>query len=194
MNTSINKRTPENNVDNIFLERWSPRAFSSKPIEKEKLMTLFEAARWAPSCYNEQPWLFLYAAKEEDLKIFRNILVEQNQVWANKAPVLAVVFAKKNFTFNGKPNRWAEFDSGSAWMSLAIQANKLGLYTHGMAGFNENLAYELLNVSPDEYKAVAAIAIGYIGDKSKLPQELQEREEPSPRKTIAEITHEGKFN
>lgn len=194
MNTSINKRTPENNVDNIFLERWSPRAFSSKPVEKEKLMTLFEAARWAPSCYNEQPWLFLYAAKEEDLKIFRNILVEQNQVWANKAPVLAVVFARKHFTFNGKPNRWAEFDSGSAWMSLAIQANKLGLYTHGMAGFNENLAYELLNVSPDEYKAVAALAIGYMGNKSELPKELQEREEPSPRKTITEITHEGKFN
>jgi len=194
MDNLNNKRIPESAIENIFIERWSPRAFSSKPVEKEKLLSLFEAAKWAPSCYNEQPWLFLYATKEEDLKIFRSILVEQNQVWANNAPVLAFVFAKKDFTFNGKPNRWAEFDSGAAWMSLAIQANKLGLYTHGMAGFNENLAYELLNVSPEEYKAVAAIAIGYMGDKSELPQELQEREELSQRKALSEIIHEGKFN
>ena len=191
MNIVENKRSYEYEIDDMFIQRWSPRAFSSKPVEQEKIKTLFEASRWAPSCYNDQPWLFLYATKEEDLKKFRSILVEQNQRWANHAPVLAFVFARKNFTFNGKPNRWSEFDAGSAWMSLAFQANKLGLYTHGMAGFNEELAYELLNVSPDEYKAMAAIAVGYMGDKSELPEDLQEREVLSDRKPLSEVAHEG---
>jgi len=189
-----NKRIPENQIEQMFVERWSPRAFSSKPVEKEKLMSVFEAAKWAPSCYNDQPWLFLYATKEEDLKIFKSILVEQNQAWANKAPVLAIVFARKNLEFNEQPNNWAEFDSGAAWMALSLQANKLGLYTHGMAGFKEDLAYDLLNVSPDKYKAIAAIAIGYMGEISQLPEDLQEREEISLRKPLSEIIHEGKLS
>jgi nitroreductase len=186
-------RASEYNIDSAFLQRWSPRAFSDKPVEHEKLMSLFEAAKWAPSCYNEQPWLFLYAIKEEDLRIFRSILVEQNQQWANKAPIITFLFAKKHFTHNGKPNRWSEFDAGAAWMSLALQAHKIGLITHGMGGFSEEKAYELLNVSPDEYKAIAAIAIGYEGDKLELPPELQEREVVSDRKPLSEVVHEGKF-
>ena len=120
-------------------------------------------------------------------------MLNKIKCWANKVPVLAFVLARKNLKFNGAPNRWSEFDAGAAWMSLSLQANKLGLYTHGMAGFKEHLVYEFLNVSPDKYKAVAAIAIGYMGDKAELPQELQEREEISLRKQLSEIIHEGKF-
>ena len=116
MTEIVNNRKTEVPIDPQFIDRWSPRAFSSKPVEKEKLLSIFEAARWSPSCFNEQPWLFLYATNEEDLKLFRSILVEKNQLWANKAPVLVYVFAKKFFAYNGKPNRWAEFDCGSAWM------------------------------------------------------------------------------
>jgi len=191
MNTTVNNRIPEKNIDEIFVKRWSPRAFADKKVDKELLLTLFEAAKWTPSAYNEQPWMYLYATNEDDLKIFRSILVEQNQAWANKAPVLAFAFAKKNFAMNGKPNSWAVFDTGASWMALTLQAAKLGLFTHGMAGFDENAAYERLNVNPDEYKAVAAMAIGYIGDKSELPPELKEREEISDRKPLAEVAHEG---
>lgn len=185
-------RTPEKQIDAQFIERWSPRAFSSQPVEQEKLLSMFEAAKWAPSCFNEQPWLFLYATKGEELEIFQNLLVEKNQMWANKAPVLAFVFARKTFAYNGKPNRWAEFDSGSAWMSLSLQANKLGLYTHGMAGFQEDKIYETLNISKDDYTAIAAIAIGYMADKSVLPQEFAEKEFPSDRKPLAEVAKKWK--
>jgi len=193
MDIITNNRIPEKNIDEIFYKRWSPRAFLDEKVDRETLLTLFEAAKWTPSAYNEQPWMYLYATKEDDLEIFRSILVEQNQVWANKAPVLAFVFAKRNFELNGKPNNWAVFDTGASWMALALQAARLGLITHGMAGFDENAAYEKLNVNPDEYKAVAAIAIGYMGDKSELAPELQEREELSNRKPLAEVAHEGAF-
>ena len=119
---SENIRKPEKPVDEIFIDRWSPRAYSSKPVDEETLLTLFEAARWAPSCYNDQPWLFLYATKEDDLKIYRSVLAEKNQIWANKAPVLVILLAKRKFDHNDNVNNWAEFDCGSAWMSLALQA------------------------------------------------------------------------
>ncbi|MFW5887994.1 MAG: nitroreductase family protein, partial [Bacteriovoracia bacterium] len=110
-----------------FLDRWSPRSFAKEPIFQETLDTLFEAARWAPSCYNDQPWTFLYANEENDLEVFRSLLVEKNQKWANNAPVLSFLIARKNFAFNDRPNNWAVFDCGAAWMSLALQANTMGL-------------------------------------------------------------------
>ncbi|MEE9218289.1 MAG: nitroreductase family protein [Acidobacteriota bacterium] len=188
-----NPRVAEAAVDPMFLERWSPRAFSSKPIPEETLRSLFEAARWAPSCYGEQPWLFLYAAKKEDLDLFRGLLVEGNRVWADRAPVLAFVFARRAFSRNDKPNRWAAFDAGAAWMSLALQARKVGLYTHGMGGFHEDKVYLTLNVPKEKYQAMAGIAIGYAGEPAELPSELREIEKPNSRKPLPQMAIEGRL-
>ncbi len=171
----------------IFIERWSPRAFSSKPVPEEDLMTCFEAARWAPSCYNEQPYIFVYAKEDKALKEFQSILVEGNRVWAEKAPVLVVVFAKKSFEKNPKPNRWAQFDSGSAFMSFVLQAHMLGLACHGMGGFDPEKAYAVCKVDPQKYTALCVFAMGYQGDKLELPLQYQEKEEPNDRKELAKI-------
>lgn len=193
MINTVNGRTPEAEVNPIFLERWSPRAFSSKSIEDEKMHIIFEAARWAPSCFNEQPWKFLVAKDQQNLEVFRSILASKNQIWANKAPVLMFALAKKNFAYNGKPNTWAEFDTGAAWMSMALQARELGIYTHGMAGFDAEKAYELLNINRDEFKVIAAIAMGYMGDSKDLPEDIAEREKPSDRKPLGDVRQFGKF-
>ncbi len=188
-----NPRVSEVPVDPMFLDRWSPRAFSTEPVPEESLRSLFEAARWTPSCFGEEPWLFLYAAKKEDLDLFRSLIVDGNRTWADRAPVLAFVFARLTFKRNDKPNRWAEFDSGAAWMSLALQASRLGLITHGMGGFHEDKIYDALNVPREKYRAMAGIAIGWIGDASQLPKELAEKESPNSRKPLAEVAVEGKF-
>lgn len=194
MSTIFNQREPQANVDAIFLDRWSPRALSSDPIPEEQLLTLFEAARWAPSCYNEQPWLFLYADSGEDLELFRSLLVDGNRTWTDHAPVLAFLLARKNFTRNDKPNDWAVFDAGAAWMSLALQARRLGLYAHGMAGFHKNKIYEALDIPRDSYEAVCAIAIGRYGDPTLLPEQIQKGEKPNTRKPLADVFTKGKFS
>jgi nitroreductase len=190
---STETRIPEAEVDPEFIERWSPRAFSPKPVSDKILASLFEAARWAPSSSNEQPWLFLYANTEEDLQIFRPLLVDANRVWADKVPVLAFAIARRTFAKNGNPNRCAVFDTGAAWMSLTLQARKLDLYTHGMGGIHVDKVYEVLGVPKDQYEVICGIAIGYLGDPSQLSAQLQEREKPSPRKPLSEVAVRGKF-
>ena len=135
-----NNRSPEAEVDPMFPGRWSPRALDPEPLPEEAVASLFEAARWAPSCFNEQPWLFVYGTGEEKLATFLEILREGNRTWAKNAPVLAILFARKTFARNEKPNRWAGLDCGAAWMSLALQARTMGLYAHGMAGFYATIA------------------------------------------------------
>ena len=157
------------------------------------LETLFEAARWAPSCFNEQPWLFLYAESPIDHALFASCLVEFNQRWAAKAPVLAFVLAKKRFDKTGEANRWASFDAGAAWMSLALQARKVGLYTHAMGGFDEEKAYKVLRVPKEEYDILAAVAIGRHGDPEDLPSEMRGGETPSDRKPLGEVARPGPF-
>jgi nitroreductase len=186
-------RHAEAAADSQFMERWSPRAFSSEPIAPETLQALFEAARWAPSCFNEQPWLFLYASSEEDRALFLSCLVEFNRKWAGHAPVLAFVLAKKSFAKNGEPNRWAPFDAGAAWVSLALQAGKSGLFAHAMAGFDEDLAHEVLKVPKDEYDIMAAVAIGRYGDPDALPPDMRKTEAPNGRKPLAEVALPGIF-
>jgi len=180
-------RTPHARVDPLFIERWSPRAISSEPIPPDVLASLFEAARWAPSSSNEQPWLFMYADQPAALEKYRSILVEQNRVWADKAPVLIVIFARRNFVRNGQPNRLYAFDTGAAWMSLAMQAHKLGLFVHAMAGFSQEKAYELFRVDQNQYEAMAAIVVGKYGDPALLSPALREREKPSDRKPLSEV-------
>ena len=195
MSTPIhNSRTPEVEVDSMFLDRWSPRAFIDEPIPEHQVRSLFEAARWAPSCYNEQPWLFIYAARREDRERFVAALVEKNRLWASRAPMLMFVLARRTFAATGKPNRHGAFDAGAAWMSLALQARKLGLHAHAMAGFDQDKAHEILGVSREEFEVMAAIAVGRRGDASHLPEDLAAREAPNTRKPLAEVALQGQFS
>lgn len=180
-------------LDSSFLLRWSPRSFDSAPIAEEELLLLFEAARWAPSCFNEQPWLFIYAKSEKDRINFQNILNESNQIWANKAPILVAVFSKRQFDKNGKENRWSEFDCGAAWMSLTLQALKLEIYCHGMAGYDPQKAYTTCNVDPQKYNSICMIALGKKASPHQLEEPLKSREIPSERKELKNIAYEGSF-
>ena len=185
-------RKPENPVNDIFVNRWSPRAMSGESIDDETLMSLFEAARWAPSANNNQPWRFIYARRNTPYwdTIF-GLMNEGNQIWAKDAAVLIVVISKTTFD-SGKPARTHSYDAGAAWVSLALQGTLLNLVVHGMQGFDYDRAKQELRV-PDDYQVEAMIAIGRHGKKEDLPDFLQEREFPSPRKSISEIALEGMF-
>ncbi|MCA9772437.1 MAG: nitroreductase family protein [Myxococcales bacterium] len=194
MGTKVsNGRESAADVHPWFLERWSPRAFSAEPVTDAEVTAIFEAARWAPSCYGEEPWMFLYARSPAELDLFRPLLVDANRAWADRAPVLAFAFARLQFKRNEKPNRWAQFDAGAAWMSLALQAHALGLFAHAMGGIHEEKVYDALGVPRDRYEAMCAIAIGRPGDPAALPESLRERERASGRVPLAEIVHEGRF-
>ncbi len=182
-----NPRIPEWDIDSMFADRWSPRGFSSEPLTEREVQTLFEAARWAPSCYNEQPWLFVYATEPDQRQKLVDCLVVKNQAWARHAPLLMFVLARRHFKKTGQENRHAPFDAGAAWMALALQARKLGLYAHGMAGFNQDKAYEAIGVSREEYLVMAAVAVGRKGDASGLPEDLAAMESPNSRKPHAEV-------
>ena len=184
---SANPRTPETEVDSMFIDRWSPRAFMPDPIPEHQIKTLFEAARWAPSCFNEQPWLFLYAAEPEKRKKLVSLLVDKNQRWAGQAPLLMFVIARRGFEKGGAENRHAKFDAGAAWMSLALQARKLGLYAHAMAGFHLEKSYEVLGVPEKDYEVIAAVAVGRLGDSASLPDDLLKIEAPKNRKPLDEV-------
>lgn len=185
-------RKPEYSVDEIFLNRWSPRAMSGEKIDEKILFQLFEAARWAPSSNNNQPWRFIYARRDEKhWRSFFDILAEGNQVWAKNAAVLIVVISKTTFD-NNKHARTHSYDAGAAWENFALQGSLLGLVVHGMQGFDYDKAKEVLGI-PDDYQVEAMIAVGKPGRKEDLPDYQQEREFPSSRKSIAEIAMEGFF-
>jgi len=185
-------RTSEYGADPLFLERWSPRAMSGERISEEELMRLFEAARWAPSAFNNQPWRFIYALRgTEHWEPFFDLLVEANKVWAKRAGALVVILSKRSFDYNGKPARTHSFDTGAAWGSLCLQGSLSGLVVHGMMGFDYDRAKSTLNIS-DEFKVEAMAAVGRTGGKKELPEELQEREIPSGRKEFSQIVFEGK--
>jgi len=191
---SPNLRKAEYGVDPRFVDRWSPRAFLSDPLSDDQVHSLFEAARWAPSCFNEQPWIFAFARSEADRALFATALSERNRLWAPRAPLLGFVLSRTTFARNGKPNRWAGFDAGAAWMSLALQARQLGLYAHAMAGFNVEKARDILGVKSEEHLILAAIAVGRLGDPSQLPQDMQAQEAPNSRQPQAVFLFEGKVN
>ena len=185
-------RKPRYEVDDLFINRWSPRAMSGEEIDETTLMSLFEAARWAPSSNNNQPWRFIYARRNTpQWETFFNLLAESNQIWAKNAAVLIVVVSKKTFD-SGKPSVTHSYDTGAAWFSLALMGSLKGLVVHGMQGFDYEKARQVLEV-PDDYTVEAMIAVGKKGRKEDLPDYLQEREFPNTRKNVAEITCEGKF-
>ncbi len=186
-------RKPEYDIDPLILNRWSPRAMSGEEISDEELMPLFEAARWAPSSFNGQPWRFIYAKRNTTHwdKLF-NVLIEFNKSWAKNAAVLVVIISRKHFEHNNKPSITHRFDAGAAWENLALEATSKGLVAHGMEGFDYEKAKKDLEI-PDDYDVEAMVAIGKKGRKEELPKELQERERPSNRKPLKDIIMEGKF-
>jgi len=189
---TINERTTEYPILDIFLERYSPRAMSGEIISKEELMTLFEAARWAPSSRNGQLWRFIYAMRDtKEFEIFVSFLNEGNRIWCIKAGVLVVTISKKTFD-DGKPSITHSFDTGSAWENLALQATSMDFVAHGMQGFDYAMAKEKLGI-PDDYNVEMMIAIGKHGKIEDLPEPLRAREKPSDRKPLEEIVFEGKF-
>lgn len=184
-------RLPDAPVDPMFRDRWSPRAFSDEPVNPSQLRTLFEAARWAPSSGNEQPWLFVYGSREEDRARLLGGLMPMNQSWAARAPVLVYLFARRTRR-DGKPYPHASFDAGAAWMSFALQAHLEGLAAHAMGGIEVEKVYQVTGVDPEEYQALVGIAVGHPGEASTLPAPLAEREVPSPRRPQDEFAFEGR--
>jgi nitroreductase len=186
-------RTPDHAIELLFIDRWSPRSMNGKPLDDAELMRLFEAARWAPSTYNEQEWRFLYARRDTPhWPAFFGLLMEANQVWCAQAAVLMVVLSHKVFTRNGSPNPVHTFDAGAAFENLALQGAVMGLVVHGMAGFDRDKARATLAV-PEDYDVEAMVAVGHPGDPAELPPQLQAREVPSGRNALREFIREGPF-
>lgn len=190
----VNNRKMEHPIDPIYLQRWSPRAFSTKPIAKEKLNAIFEAARWAPSAANFQPWRFVIVEKKEDKDKFLSFVNETNVEWCKHAPVLVAIISKTTRNEAGDLNITHAFDTGAAWAYLTLEATRQGLITHGMGGFDRQKAKKVLQI-PEEYDVQAITAIGYHDPNAELlPEKFKDREVPSTRNSIEDFVFEGKFN
>ena len=183
-------REAEYPVDDIFINRWSPRAMSGDPVSKDELMSLFEAARWAPSSFNNQSWRFLYSLKGSNTwDTFFDLLLEGNKTWVKNSGALVVILSKTTFDYNGKPSKTHAFDSGAAWQNFALQGSINGLVIHGMQGFDYDKAKSELQI-PGEYEVQAMAAIGKPGDPNDLPEGLRDKDIPSGRKNVSEIALE----
>ena len=180
-------------IDSLFLDRWSPRAMSAEPITEAELFTLFEAARWAPSSFNNQPWRILYARRDTpQWPLFFDLLVEFNQTWAKNAAALVVFISKTTFDHNGEPAATHSFDTGAAWGNLALQGALQRLVVHGMQGFDYDKARTALNI-PEGFKVEAMAVIGKPGRAEDLPEKLKQRETPSDRRKLNETVFEGPY-
>ena len=166
-------------IHDIIQNRWSPRAFdSSKPIADDTVLALLEAARWAPSCMNEQPWRFLVCNKakhEEAWQGLLSCLAEKNQQWAVNAPLLLLAVAMNNFNQNQKANRWAAYDTGAASLNICLQATAMGLVTHQMGGFDADQSRQRFNL-PADCTPMSVIAVGYQAEAEQLNDEFKQRE------------------
>jgi len=180
-------------VHQLIIDRWSPRAFSERPVPPDVLRSLFEAARWAPSSNNEQPWAYIVATRDDHDNFAKmlSVLVEFNASWAKNAPMLALAVAELNFAKNNAPNRNAQYDTGAATALLSVEATARGLAVHQMAGFDPAKAREVFAI-PTGWEAIAALTIGYPGDPNSLPQALKDRElAPRTRKPLSEFVMAG---
>ena len=196
MSSTPPARHPDHPVDPIFTTRWSPRAFDRSVIPDADLKTIFEAARWAPSAFNYQPWRLLYARRESvDWDRFLSLLIPWNQSWAQNASVL--IYICSDTVMEMKPGQTSyahthSFDAGAAWASMALQATMLGYHAHGMAGVDWDRAREELKV-PDRFRIDAACVIGRTGSLDLLDEKNRAREKPSDRRPITEIAFAGDF-
>ncbi|MFZ6045404.1 nitroreductase family protein [Pseudomonas sp. CR3202] len=194
----MSHRQPDHTIHPLFVNRWSPRAFTGAPIRPDQLNALFEAARWAPSAYNAQPWRFLYALRNDaGWADFLDLLLPFNQRWAANASALVFVLSKRSYTAPGKDNPAPlashAFDAGAAWASLALQAAHDGLAAHAMGGFDRQRSQALLEI-PDDYELQAVVAIGHQAARETLPDDLQAREQPSPRVPLQRLAAAGRFS
>lgn len=188
------KRVAGYPVDPLFIDRWSPRAMSGEAISEAEMMTLFEAARWAPSCGNFQPWRFLYARRGTDFwPAFLDLLNTGNRGWAERAGALVLVISRTHFDGDGRSCASHSYDAGAAWQNIALQAWIGGLVAHGIAGFDAERARRVLRV-PAAYAIEAMIVLGKPGDVSLLPDSLQKREQPNDRRPLAQTVCEGPFS
>ena len=180
-------------VHDLIRVRWSPRSFADKPVPQDVLRSLFEAARWAASSYNDQPWSYLVATKDdhENYSKMLSVLMDMNAAWAKQAPVLVISVARKNFKHNGAHNRVALHDLGAANAQLTMEATSRGLVVHQMGGFHQDKAREVFGI-PEGWEPVSAMAIGYPGDPQALPEQLQTPElAPRTRKPLSEFVMTG---
>src|SRR5262245_9868408 len=186
-------RKPNHSIDQLFIDRWSPRAMSGEEIPQHELMALFEAARWAPSSYNNQPWRMLYVRRGgEHWPVFFDLLVDANKEWVKNAAALVLFVSKTTFDFNDKPSITHTFDCGAAWENFALQGWLKGYVVHGMQGFDYDKAKATLEI-PDGFRVEAMAAIGRPGRKEDLPEAQQKRESPSDRKPLGQVLCEGPF-
>jgi nitroreductase len=193
MTPQIKLAPTEPRVHELIRQRWSPRAFSDREVSSQDLRVLFEAAEWAASCFNEQPWRFIVAtrADQPNWQKLLDCLVEANRTWARNAPVLMLTAAKRVFSQTGKPNYHALHDTGMALANLMLQATSMGLAAHAMAGFDHDKARAAFGI-PEDYELGAAVAIGYPGDPASLPPRLQAAEiAPRTRKPLSDIVFSG---
>ena len=181
-------------IEDLLQRRWSPRTFASKPVEREILLRLFEAARWAPSSFNEQPWRYVLATQEHPERLLEaHSVLSPGNVWATKAPVLICTVAQLAFAKNAKPNRHAFHDVGAASENLLLQATALGLFGHQMAGFDVEKARVVFQI-PEGYEPVAMMALGYPADLESLTEEQRAYEtRPRERRPIEEFVFDGHF-
>lgn len=192
-----NTRKPDHPVARIFVDRWSPRSFTGEAIPTEELMTILEAGRWAPSSYNSQPWRFVWARRETPaFDAFMELLTGRNPEWCAKAAALVVLVSSETMMVPGssepKPSYSHSLDAGSAWMSIALQAEMLGWAAHGMVGFDIPRAAELLKV-PTGFRVEMALAIGRRGEPAALAAPFDAMEQPNARRPLAETAFEGAF-
>ncbi|MBD9358884.1 nitroreductase family protein [Methylomonas albis] len=168
------------NIHELIAKRWSPRAFDpDKMVSPTDITAVLEAARWAPSCFNDQPWRYVVCDKAHDAAAWQNalaVIAEKNQLWAKNAPVLILAVAMENFNHNGKPNRWAAYDTGAASLSLCLQATALGLIVHQMGGFDADKARQALSL-PDDCTPMAMLALGYQAEVDTLAEDFQAAEQ-----------------
>jgi nitroreductase len=186
-------RKADHPVENLFVDRWSPRAMSGEPMSPDELAILFEAARWAPSAGNTHPWRIVYAHRDtEHWPLFFSLLVERNQVWCRNAAVLLVFISRLTNEQSGRALVTHSYDTGAAWENLALQGTLRGLVVHGMAGFDYARAKTTLNI-PDDFSVEAMAAVGKPGPITVLPEDFQARESPNTRRPITELVFEGRY-
>ena len=180
-------------VDSIFIDRWSPRAMSGLAITEAELMVLFEAARWAPSSSNYQPWRMLYALRDTPhWPLFLGLLVEGNRLWAQQGGALVLFLSKKTFD-DGRPSVTHAFDTGAAWENFALQASERNLVAHGMQGFDYDRARSELKI-PQDFQVNAMAVVGKPGDAQLLPESVRARERPNDRRPVSQSVREGPFS
>ncbi|HEX4737269.1 MAG TPA: nitroreductase family protein [Allosphingosinicella sp.] len=193
----MSARQPHHPVDPLFLDRWSPRAFDGSDMPDADLSTIFEAARWAPSAFNSQPWRFLYARRgDANWERFLSLLIPWNQGWAHSASVLIYILSDTMPMTDkaGQPqgSHSHSFDAGASWACLALQATRMGYHAHGMSGVEFDRARAELRV-PERFRIEAAAVIGRIGDPAMLDERTRAREAPSPRKPLSDFVFAGNF-